>query len=153
MKRFNLLLVTQESSLRETVLKVLSKVYKSNFVFEVTSLEEATRLLSKLSIDILMVDLDGEKSDLVALSGILPHLQIMGISANPNRTNANIDPMRHQIFEKRDFAASFLAELKDLKKAPLTSTAPIRRKTLQAPTESDDFKDFSKLSASVNTKR
>ena len=148
MKRFNLLLVTQESSLRETVLKVLSKVYKSNFVFEVTSLEEATRLLSKLSIDI-----DGEKSDLVALSGLLPHLQIMGISANPNRTNANIDPMRHQIFEKRDFAASFLAELKDLKKAPLTSTAPIRRKTLQSPAESDDFKDFSKLSASVNTKR
>lgn len=153
MKRFNLLLVTQETGLRETVLKLLSKVYKSNFVFEVNALEEASRLLSKLSIDILLVDLDGEKADLVALSNRLPHLQIMGISANPNRTTANINPMVHQIFEKRDFEASFLAELKELKKGPAAATAPSHRKSMQAPAEADDFKDFSKLSSPVASKR
>ncbi|MEY3443993.1 MAG: hypothetical protein RLZZ519_2274 [Bacteroidota bacterium] len=147
------MLVTQKTGLRETVLKLLSKVYKSNFVFEVTSVEEASRLLSKLSIDILLVDLDGEKADLVALSSRFPHLQIMGLSANPSRTTANINPVQHQIFEKRDFEASFLAELKELKKGPAVAPAPTQRKSMQAPAEAEDFKDFSKLSSSIAAKR
>ncbi|HEX2901483.1 MAG TPA: hypothetical protein VHS96_17340 [Bacteroidia bacterium] len=153
MKRFNLLLVTQEGGLREIALKTLSKVYKSNFVFEIPSLEEADRLLAKLSIDILMVDLDVERADLVKLSARLPHLQIMGLSANPSRVTANIDPMRHQILEKRDFAAAFLAELKGMKKGQPTPVVQPSRKTLQAPAGADDFKDFSKLSASVPGKK
>jgi hypothetical protein len=153
MKRFNLLLVTQEGGLREATLKVLSKVYKSNFVFEVPSLDEAERLLSKLSIDILMVDLDNQKADLVQISSRRPHLQVFGLSANPSRVTANIDPMRHQILEKRDLGASLLVELKEGKKLPNAPVASKSRKSLQAPAEAEDFKDFSKLSASTPSKR
>jgi hypothetical protein len=145
MKRFNLLLVTKESGLREMALKSLSKVFKSNFVFEVPTLEDASTMISKLHLDVLVIDLDADKVDLVALSGRLPHLLIFGLSANPSRVTATIDPMRHQVFEKRDFAGSLLAELKGMKKGQTAAATPIPRKQSQTPANPSDFTDFAKL--------
>jgi hypothetical protein len=146
MKRFNLLLVTQEQGLREIALKSLSKVYKSNFVFEVGSMAEAQAMVSKLQIDILIVDLDREQTNLVKLSERLPHLQIMGLSANPNRVSVQFDPLRHQILEKRDFSAALVAELKGMRKGGTAAPVePVSRRVQQAPAEATDFRDFFKL--------
>lgn len=147
MKRFNLLLVTAESGLREVALRTLSKVHRSNFVFEMPSMAEAAKLLSKLNIDMALIDLDVEAVDLVALSQKLPNMRIIGLSASPARVSAKINPAIHQVIEKRDFAASFLAELKDQKKSGSTP-APVSKRTQQAPAESKDFADFALLSRS-----
>lgn len=147
MKRFNLLLVTQESGLREAALRALSRVYKSNFVFEVPNMEEAHRMLAKLHIDILMVDLDIEKGNLVKLSAKLPSVQIMGLCTHVSRIAAKIDHNLHQVFEKRDFGSSFLAELKEMRKSPQAVAVAAPRKAQQAPAEATDFKDFFKLTS------
>lgn len=153
MKRFNLLLVTQESGLREVALRTLSKVFKSNFVFEVLSLEEAKTMLAKLHIDILLVDLDVEKVDLVALGSKYPHIQMMGLSANPSRITTNFDPSSQQILEKRDLANSFFAELKDLRKEMQQATPNSAKRRPQAPAEPNDFADFSKLATPQHAKK
>jgi hypothetical protein len=144
MKRFNLLLVTKENGLREVALRSLSKVYKSNFVFEVPSLEEAENMLSKLHIDILMVDLDLGNVNLVKLTASHPELQIIGLSANPRNVQANIDLHRHQVLEKRDLGPALLAELKGLKKGIGTETV-VNRKPNQTRAAATDFRDFFKL--------
>jgi hypothetical protein len=46
-----------------------------------------------------------------------------------------------------------LAELKEGKKLPSAPVASKSRKSLQAPAEAEDFKDFSKLSAQAPSKR
>ncbi|MFN8398360.1 MAG: hypothetical protein U0176_27370 [Bacteroidia bacterium] len=148
MKRFNLLLVTGESGLREVALKALSKVHRSNFVFEMPNMAEATRLLSKLNIDMALIDLDKEPVDLVQLSQRVPNMRVIGLSAVPARVTAKINPAIHQVIEKRDFAASFLAELKDQKKTG-SSPAPLSKRAQQAPAESKDFSDFALLNRSV----
>lgn len=144
MKRFNLLLVTAESGLREVALRTLSKVHHSNFVFEMPSMADANKLLSKLNIDMALIDLDVEAVDLVALSQRLPNMRVIGLSASPARVAAKINPAIHQVIEKRDFAASFLAELKDQKKTG-NSPAPVVKRPHQAPAESKDFADFALL--------
>jgi hypothetical protein len=150
MKRFNLLLVTQEQGLREIALKSLSRVYKSNFVFEVASLQEAHGMLAKLHIDILVVDLDREAVNMVKLSDRLPHLQVVGLSANPSRVQVQFDPVRHQILEKRDFSAALTAELKGMRKgSPAATPEPITRRVHQPPAQGADFRDFFKLAEAV----
>ena len=145
MKRFNLLLVTKDAALRPAVLKVLSKVFKSNFVFELPSLEEAMHVLKKLHIDILMVDFDIVNADLVELNGCYPSMRIMGIASSPNQVKANIDMLRHRIFEKRDFALAFAAELKTQRKDFETPSATQGRRKGQEPAASTDFIDFHHL--------
>jgi DNA-binding NtrC family response regulator len=145
MKRFNLLLVTKDASLRPIALKSLSKVFSSNFVFELASLDEATHLLSKLHIDVLMLDLDMSDFDLVALSKRWPTVKVMGVAAHPHANKSNISPLSHKVFEKRDFAVSFAAELKVQRKgidAATHTPAKVRR---QEPAASKDFVDFFSL--------
>ncbi len=148
MKRFNLLLVTKDASLRPVALKSLSKVFSSNFVFELASLDEATNLLSKLHIDVLMLDLDLDNFDLVALSKRWPTVKVMGVAAHPHANKSNISPLSHKVFEKRDFAAAFAAELKIQRKGldPAAHTPAHVRK--QEPAAPKDFVDFFSLTRS-----
>ncbi len=146
MKRFNFLLVTKDDSLRPDVLRTLSKVFKSNFVFELPSMDEALKILAKLNVDIMMLDLDLGEFDLVALSTRFPKMVVMGIASNPSSIRSNIAPLRHKVFEKRDFAQAFAAELKTQRKdLEAIEHAPARIRN-QAPATPTDFVDFSKLS-------
>ena len=65
MRRFNLLLVNADAGMEQRVLKSLSRVYRQNFVFAVQDFGEAQELLHKLRIDLMVVDLDHGKKNLV----------------------------------------------------------------------------------------
>lgn len=145
--RFNLLLVCNDSQLSEVVLKTLSRIFRENFVFEVSTLAEGEKLLSKLNIDLMLVDLDSEPSDLVRISGKFPALQLMGISSYTS-LNSRIDPMRHKMLHKQDLATELLDELKSFKKD--RSEKPQANQVKNQAATQAEFKDFSSLTASVN---
>jgi hypothetical protein len=146
MKRFNFLLVTKDDGLRPIVLKSLAKMSKSSFVFELQTLDEAVKILSKLNVDILMLDLDLADFDLVELSNRFPTMVVMGVATNPNTVRSNIAPLKHKVFEKRDFAISFATELKSQRKELVSTANTSERLRKQAPAASMDFVDFFKLS-------
>ena len=145
MKRFNLLLVTKDSSIRPAALKSLSRAFGSNFVFELDSLNEATDILAKLHIDILMLDLDLQVFDLVEISKRWPTVMVMGLAAHPHATKSNISPLIHKVFEKRDFAAAFSLELKNLRKSPDLVPRRVEPARRQQPAAPKDFVDFQSL--------
>lgn len=142
MKRFNLMLVTKDASLRPEALKALSKAYKSNFIFELQSLEEATRILSKLHVDILMLDLDLAHFDVVELNKRFPSVIMMGVSGKRGSVESHIDAYRHKVLEKRDFALAFTTELKSLSKKFESPNHVSQRVSKQAPAAATDFVDF-----------
>lgn len=148
MKRFNLLLVTHDQSLRPIALKALGKVFQSNFVFELPTLAEAEKILQKLHIDVLLLDFDTVEADLVALNRRFPAMRIIGLATSQHLVRSNIDAMRHQILEKRDFAQSFAVEIKAQKKE-LEKPERIQLRTKpQAPASPTDFVDFVALTKS-----
>jgi hypothetical protein len=142
MKRFNLILVTKDASLRPEALKALSKTFKNNFIFEVPTLEDAKVILSKLHIDILLLDLDHARIDVVELNKRFPTVSMMGVSARQGHIESHIDVYRHRVFEKRDFALAFAAEVKTLSKKLDTPNHPFQRVAKQAPADPTDFVDF-----------
>ena len=145
MKRFNLLLVTTDANLRPIALKSLSKVFSSNFIFELGSLAEAEGILAKLHVDVLMLDLDTVTFDLVEISKRWPTVKVMGLAAHPHANKSNLSPLIHRVFEKRDFATAFAAELKMQRKeldSPVRRPANVRK---QAPADPTEFVDFHSL--------
>ena len=147
MKRFNLLLVNQDAGLGHAALSVLSKIYRSNFVFELNNVVEAEKMLGKLHIDCLVVNLDDFKLDFIQLSKQFPSMLIVGVSKSPKDLSIAFDPDKHVIFSKAEFSAGLQSELKALRK-PSAQAKQIRRQfSAPAPASADDFRDFSKLVA------
>ena len=150
MKRFNLLLVNEEAGLSHAALKAVSKTYRSNFVFEVANMDEAKKMLGKLHIDCLIVDLDNHKVNLNKISIAYQNLMVFGVSKSPGRVNTAFNPEIHRIFSKDDFSASLSAEFKGIRKSGnLPQRKPIVAST-ESPASAADFRDFSKLVGSMN---
>lgn len=148
MQRFNLLLVNTPAITGRKALKAISKVFRRNFVFEVQDLDEATELLNKLNIDLVLVDLDTVRPDLAAFTENHPRTLVWGIASRPNAVGTRIHPERNLIFPREDFPTEMVAELKSIKKE-----AQLPSKTGQAPQPravSSDFKDFVKLIPSAS---
>lgn len=150
MKRFNLLLVNQEAGLGHLALKALSKVYRSNFIFEVASMEEAEKMLGKLHIDCLVIDLDQHDADFIQLSKRFNSLTVFGISKAPNLVDAAFDPEIHRVFSKADFAASLQAELKAIRKSGNLPRQKSAAAVVESAASPADFRDFSKLVSLAN---
>lgn len=139
--RFNLLLVTSDSRVNDLVLKSISRVFRDNFIFEVASLLEAEKLLAKLHIDLLIMDLDAESADLIRLNEKFPNLMIMGVSSYQSMSS-RLDPQRHRLLRKQDLATELADELKGLRKERTEKKAAPAK--VAAPAE---FADFSSLNS------
>lgn len=150
MKRFNLLLVNQETGLGHAALKALSKTYRSNFIFEVASMEEAEKMLGKLHIDCMIVDLDKYDADFIQLSKANQSLMVFGVSKSPNRVNTAFDPDIHRIFSKDDFSAALQAEFKLIRKSGNLPQRKQQAAVRENPASAADFRDFSKLVGALN---
>lgn len=145
MKRFNLLLVNKVTGLCQETLKALSKVYRSNFVFEVETMTEAEKMLKKLHLDCIVIDLDEFQADFMRLSKENPNLLIFGICKQPNKLEMPIFHERNKIFAKSEFIAALQIELKQLRKSNGLPQKKVIQSNLAAPANASDFQDFSKL--------
>lgn len=123
-------------------MKAISKVFRRNFVFHVETKDEASELLAKLNIDLVLVDLDACSVDLAAFTQKHPRAIVWGLSQDPYRINVRINPERNRIFEKSDFASQMIAELKTIKRERQRPAKPARERQQKAG--SDDF-NFVKL--------
>lgn len=137
-----MLLVGSEASIRPGIVKSLGKVFPSNFVFEVKSLDEATDLLKKLHIDVLMIDLDKEKMDFQAMDKRFPNTMFVGLSHNPRLIDVPMNAFKHRMFSKNDLLPTFQAELRSLKRGAGLPEDRARKEKIAEPADSDEFLDF-----------
>lgn len=147
MSRFNVLLVGTQSAMRAEVLKTLSKVFRSNFVFEASEMSEAESLLRKLHVDMVLVDLDQLRADFLALSKVFPQPVLVGVSSNPRAVDIPMNVYQHRMLNRRDLQASLLAEFKSLRKGGHVTEEGSRKAKLPSPAGSSDFLDFTPLVA------
>ncbi len=118
MKRFNLLLVNADIRVAQQIVKMSHRIFKDSFVFEVENVNNAEKLLSKLKIDLIVVDLDYPESNLPELQGRFPGKRFMGLSSG----NAPIFPFNAsntKLLHKDQLSTEFLSEMKAIKKARL----------------------------------
>lgn len=143
MQRFNLLLIN--SNLGKPTQKAVGRVFRRNYVLEVPSLDEAETLVDKLNMDMILVDLDSNPTDLTILASRYPNLLVWGLAKDPTRMRGRAHPIRNRIFAKRDFEQDMIAELKLVKKGEISPETPKRRSKPQRATRGNDFKNFFQL--------
>ncbi|MCB9235238.1 MAG: hypothetical protein H6581_26520 [Bacteroidia bacterium] len=139
MSRFNLLLINPDVQAGHTIVKAIYKVFKRNFVFEVESATEASRLLEKIKIDLIIVDFDNYNGEISQVIKRNPRVPVIGMYSKMN-VHLEFDPDRIQLFSKIDLMTDLVLELKSLKKSMNPPAAPAR---YGAPS----FRDYFKLAA------
>lgn len=116
MKRFNLLLVNNEAMIGHSVLKTLGKVFKSNFVFEMSTMDEAERLMGKLNIHLMLIDLDHHTVDLKHYSDLYPNTYVMGYHSKQSSIHSVLEPFRNKIIRKEALTEELLVDFKNIRK-------------------------------------
>lgn len=133
----NLLLVHQSGpAFREQYSKLLTKVFRQGLVLEVQDLGELDGMLSRLSIDCLLINLDDHAIDLAQLSSKYPQITLFGLSKR-------VQSKQGRTFPTFGFEQDFLLELKEMKKA----AGKTKSKESMASSFAANFKDFGRLLA------
>ena len=145
MKQFNLLIVSKEPGANNALLKTASKIFRKSFVLHVTTLDEAYPLLKRLNINLLLVDMDGEKVNFHGLNQGFPNLTTIGTTSKVGSQTIPPDPIRNRILLKSDLKASLYAELKAIRKDKGYANARQTADTPRRVTEPADFKNFLSL--------
>lgn len=142
MKRFNLLLLNAEIRAAHQIVKLVYRVFKKNFVFEVEEeeKEKAERILNKIHIDMVIVDLDQPLFDLSELQGKYPGKLFVGLYSDYKNTNEFL-PDNVMLFKKDALQAEFLPELKAIKK----QRAEERQQSRNTESTSPSFSDYQSL--------
>lgn len=139
MKRFNLLLVNNEASVGHLVLKTLGKVFRNNFVFEVSTLAEAEKIMGKLQINLLLVDLDSHRIELQDYCNRYPGSYVMGYHSKHSSVPSVLEPFRNKIIRKDSLSEELLSDFRDIRKEWL-GQIPVGQRLLRTPNFRDLFK-------------
>jgi hypothetical protein len=139
MKRFNLLLVNNEAMVGHMVLKTLGKVFRSNFVFEVANLDEAEKILAKLNIHLLLIDLDHHSIDLTDYSRRLPNCYVMGYHSKQSTAASALEPFRNKIIRREGLQEELLSDFRLMRKE-WAEQLPVGQRIFRAPHLLDLFR-------------
>lgn len=145
MKQFNLLIVSKDPGASDEMLKIASRVFRKNFVLQAQDLEEATPLLHRLNINLLIIDMDKGKVNFKDLNHKFPQLTIVGITNHPGAQMIPSDPVRNRILLKSEYKAALTVELKAIRKDKGYASAKKVIPTPVKPAASTDFKNFFRL--------
>lgn len=144
MKKFNLLVVSDNGKSNEQYLKVLGKVGRRNFVFVVQSLDEADTLLDRLKVDVLLVDLDHFKANLDTYNQKQPEMLVIGATRKMASQSIPQNPDRVKLFQKDEVVSGLTAELKNLRKERFPYRNWLKGSIPRTDNRSD-FKNFNQL--------
>lgn len=139
MKRFNLLLVNNEASVGHLVLKTLGKVFRNNFVFEVSTLDEAEKIMGKLQINLLLVDLDSHRVDLREYCERYPGSYVMGYHSKQSSVPSVLEPFRNKIIRKETLGEELLSDFRGIRKE-WADQIPVGQRILRGPNFRDLFR-------------
>lgn len=145
MKQFNLLIVSKDPRANDEIFKTASRVLRKSYVLQVQNLEEAYPLLKRLNINLLLIDMDGEKINFTGLNQSFPGLTTIGMTDRLSAQTIPPDPSRNRILGKNDFRASLTAELKAIRKDKGYASAQKATRTPVKSAGSTDFKNFFRL--------
>lgn len=112
--RFNLLVISDDAKLSQKALKAVSKSYRRNFIFEVENRLEAQKVLERLHIDMVLVDLDFHRVKLADFASKNPDVPMVAVSSR--MAALDIHPGETLVLDRRDFAAQLMLEIKEMKK-------------------------------------
>lgn len=121
------------------VLKTLGKVFRSNFVFEVANLDEAEKILAKLNIDLLLIDLDRHTIDLADYSRRLPGCYVMGYHSKHSTAASALEPFRNKIIRREGLQEELLSDFRLMRKE-WTGQLPVGQRIFRAPQLRDLFR-------------
>ncbi len=149
MKRFNLLIVNSNSKASDSMRKTAMKGLKRTFAFQVDNMEEAEGLLTRLNIDMLLVDLDQCTVNFHELYRDFPQLVVIGACKQLASQSVPANPETQKILLKSELPKALKDELKELQKnrKPKTASFINRRRKDQERNDSSEF-DFVRLVAS-----
>ena len=145
MKQFNLLIVSKDQNVSGDMHRISSKVFRKSFVLQAEDMREASTLLKRLSINVLLVDLDSERVDFKHLNQSFSRLVIIGMTNNPGVQMVPADPHRNRILLKRELATSLPAELKAIRKHKGHAEVAQPKQNAPRAAAMTDFKDFVRL--------
>ena len=147
MKQFNLLIISKDAEASSIMLKTASKVFRKSYVLQVETLDEAYPLLRRLNINLLLVDMDGERINFPSLNQGFPELFTIGMTGNMSNKSLPADPIRNRLLSKQELKAALTAELKAIRKDKGFSAAKKPAATVSVTSEPADFKNFVSLVA------
>ena len=139
MVRFNLLLIGNETSVHRKVKRVLSVFFRKSYVFTAENQLEAHKLMSKLHIDLVMVDFDEMGINARDMKDLFPNVKIVGVTKD-NATMIKMAPQPIKVMHRKGFTSQLASLFKEMKKG--------KRVMPQGATVNQDllnFEDFSVL--------
>lgn len=137
--RFNLLVITDDASFGKKALRAVSKSYRRNFIFEVQNRLEAQKLLERLHIDMILVDLDYHRIHLADLAEQYPDTPVVGVASSLSQLDVN--PGEALVFTRGQFAAQLITEIKEMKKGNRPEKISVPKRVVTTPS----FDNYSTL--------